>query len=193
MEYYDDDIRLMLCFKNGEESCFEQLVERHKQRVFNIAYRYLGNINDAEDVAQETFVKIYRAKNSYKPQAKFTTWLYTICKNTCFNVLRQKEPTLISIDQPVDPEDDAVSPQIPDKAGLSPAEEALCHEQAAIVKAAIDTLPENQKMVVILYRYDGLSYEEIAEIMDWSVQAIKSLLHRAKLNLKEKLKDYLKE
>lgn len=185
-----DDIELMLRFRNGEEACFEELVERHKQRVFNIAYRYLGTIHDAEDVAQETFVKVYLAKDRYRPEAKFTTWLYTICKNTCFNVLRRMG-AFVSIDQPLELEGGLVEPRIPDTTEPSPADAAQRHEQAAIVRKAIDTLPANQKMVVILSRYDELSYEEIAEIMDCSVEAVKSLLHRARLSLKERLKDHI--
>ena len=189
---YEDDIDLMLRFRNGEESCFEELVERHKQRVFNLVYRFLGSYQEAEDIAQEVFIRVYKAKDSYTPQAKFTTWLYTICKNTCLNSIRDKNPSLVSLDSILEQEDDAVAPQIADTHTPSPVECVLKEEHAALVKAAIDSLPAQQKMAVLLYRYDQLSYEEISEVMDCSVKAVKSLLHRAKLQLKEKLRDFFK-
>jgi len=190
MEYSDEDIRLMLRFQNGEESCFEELVERHKQRVFNIAYRYLGNIHVAEDVAQQVFINIYNAKKTYTPKAQFTTWLYTICKNTCLKTFRKKRLNTVSIDADVDLEQDAVSAQLPDSNASTPLENVINAERDLVVKEAIDSLPENQKMVVILYRYEQLSYERIAEITSFSVKAVKSLLHRARVNLKEKLAGY---
>lgn len=190
MEDTGDDIRLMLRFQNGEESCFEELVERHKQRVFNIAYRYLGNINDAEDAAQQIFINIYNAKRSYSPRAQFTTWLYTVCKNTCLKTFRKKRLNTISIDADVDLEENAVSVQIPDPNASTPLENMMNAERDQAVQEAIYSLPDNQKMAVILYKYEGLSYEEIAEITKFSVKAVKSLLHRARVSLKEKLAGY---
>lgn len=191
MEYSDEDIRLMLRFQNGEEGCFEQLVELHKQRVFNIAYRYLGNIHDAEDAAQQVFINIYNAKKSYAPKAQFTTWLYTICKNTCLKTFRKKRLNIVSIDSDVNLEQDTVSIQLPDSNAATPLENVINAEQYSAVKQAIDSLPENQKIVVILCKYEQLSYEKIAEITGFSVKAVKSLLHRARVNLKEKLSIYL--
>ncbi len=191
MDHIDEDSRLMLRFQAGEESCFEQLVERHKNRVFNLAFRFLGNYQEAEDIAQEVFIKVYRAKNSYRPDAKFTTWLYTICKNTCLKALRVKRPPSVSIDDTVELEEDTAAPQIPDPHAPSPSASLLHDEQAAVVKEAVDSLPAHQKMAVILCRYDQLSYEEVARVMGFSVKAVKSLLHRAKVHLKEKLKSYM--
>ena len=190
MDYSDKDIQLMLRFKSGEESCFEELVERHKQRVFNLVYRFLGSYQEAEDIAQEVFIKIYHARATYTPQAKFTTWLYTICKNTCLKTLRDKRSLTISIDSTREVGEDVVALQIADTRTLSPAEAAIKQEQASIVKTAIDSLPEQQKMAVILSRYEQLSYEEISQIMNCSAKAVKSLLHRAKLQLKKKLQNY---
>jgi len=190
MEYLDDDIRLMLRFQNGEEDCFEELVERHKQRVFNIAYRYLGNIADAEDAAQQVFINIYNAGKRYKPKAQFTTWLYTICKNTCLKTFRKKRSNIVSIDADVNLEKDDVSLQIPDPNAPTPLENAIDAERDTAVKEAMDSLPENQKTVIVLYKYEELSYDRIAEITGFSVKAVKSLLYRARMNLKEKLADY---
>ncbi len=193
MDYSDEDIRLMLSFQGGTQASFEALVERNKARVYNLAYRFLGNHQDAQDTAQEVFIKIYRAKDSYKPQAKFTTWLYTICKNTCLKALRKRRPVVVSMQDNLELGEDTVTPQIADSSEPSPSGSILAREQESVVKDAIDSLPENQKMALILNRYERLSYDEAAHVMGCSVKAVKSLLHRAKLNLKEKLAEYVKD
>lgn len=187
MEHSDIDISLMLRFQNGEERCFEELVERHKQRVFNIAYRYLGNVHDAEDAAQHVFMNIYNAKKSYAPKAQFTTWLYAICRNTCLKTFRKKRINAGSIDVEVDTGHDAVSVQIPDPKASTPLENMIKAERDLAVKEAVASLPENQRTAVILFKYEQLTYEKISEITGFSVQAVKSLLFRARQNLKEKL------
>jgi len=193
MDYLlDDDVQLMLRFKNGEESCFVELVERHKERVFRLAYRFLGDHQEAEDLTQEVFLKIYCTKKNYTPQAKFTTWLYTVSKNTCLNTLRRKKPFIVSLNQELELEEDKLTPQLAAAVSVSPDNALLRQELLAAVKKALDSLPGPQRMAVILYRYEQLSYEEIARVMDSSVNAVKSLLHRAKLQLKEKLERYVK-
>jgi RNA polymerase sigma factor, sigma-70 family len=193
MEYLDEDIGLMIRFQGGDESCFEKLVERNKQRVFNIAYRYVGNAHDAEDVAQQVFINIYNAKGSYSPKAQFTTWLYTICKNTCLKTFRKKRLNTVSIDSGMELEDDTVQFQLPDKDGSSPLQEVIIAERDNAVKEAIDSLPENQKIALILFKYEQLSYEKIAEITGFTVKAVKSLLFRARVNLKEMLAGYFND
>lgn len=193
MNFSDEDIQLMLRFQAGVESCFEQLVERHKNRVFYLAYRFLGSYQEAEDVAQEVFIKIYHARNSYKPKAKFTTWLYIICKNTCLKELRKNKPNTVSLDDTFKLAEDDVTQQIADPHTPSPLDSMLNDERAVVVKQAIDSLPDNQRIALILSRFDQLSYEESAKVMGCSMKAVKSLLHRAKINLKEKLADYFKK
>ncbi|HAJ56777.1 MAG TPA: RNA polymerase subunit sigma-24 [Candidatus Omnitrophica bacterium] len=193
MDVPDEDIRLMLLFQGGEASCFEELVERHKNRVFNLAYRFLGNSHEAQDIAQEVFIKIYHAKDTYRPQAKFTTWLYIICKNTCLKALRKKKPAAISIDDTLELAEGSVAPQLADTSTPSPSASLLNSERASVIKEAVDSLPANQKMALVLCRYEQLSYEEAAEVIGCSVKAVKSLLHRAKINLKEGLAAYLEK
>lgn len=188
-----DDIQLMQRFQDGEESSFELLVERHKDRIFAVACRFLGNSTEAEDVTQEIFIKVYHSRDSYKPTAKFTTWLYAICKNTCLKVLRSKRQPMISIDNNRDLDDGSVPAQFADPKACSPIDSIKDAEQALAIKKALDLLPPNQRMAVILSRYDELSYEDIAQSMKCSVKAVKSLLHRAKLQLKDSLKYYVKE
>lgn len=190
-ERFDKDAELMLRFQAGDESCFEELVERHKQRVFNTVYRFLGGSPDAEDIAQEIFIRIYRARKTYKASARFTTWLYAVCRNTCLKQLRKHPPATVALSDETGRPDTPVAPPIADTRTPSPLEAALHSEQALVVKKAVDALPESQKMAVILHRYEHLSYREIAEAMGCSVQAVKARLHRARVNLKEKLAGYL--
>ena len=185
----DPHAQLMLRFKGGDEAAFIELVNAYKQRVFAFAFRFLGNAEDAEDAAQEVFVKIYNAKDKYAPQAKFSTWVFTITRNTCLNLLdkRKKKGLFVSLEERTVPDEDGPGLQVADTKDLPPAELLINKELAAAVKAALNALPENQRTAVLLCRYDDLSYEAIAEVMDCSVKAVKSLLHRAKVNLKEKL------
>lgn len=188
----DIDIKLMLQVKNGDNNSFEQLVNRNKQKMFALAYRFLGNYQDAEDVAQESFIKIYNSAKTYQPLSKFTTWMYKICKNTCIKKLRQKKTGNISLSDHKTNADDIHDGEIEDKNSELPEQKLLKQEKAEIVKKAIDSLGERQRLAVILYRYENCSYEEIAEIMNCSSEAVKSILHRARVNLKNILKNYLK-
>ncbi|MCG2712543.1 MAG: sigma-70 family RNA polymerase sigma factor [Candidatus Omnitrophica bacterium] len=188
--YFSEDRDLMVRFQNGEKRCFDEIVERHKQRVFNIAYRYLGNIHDAEDVTQQVFINIYNSRKAYSPKAQFTTWLYTVCKNTCLKTFRKKRLNTTSIDTDMNLEQNTVFMQVPDPNANTPLENVINSERDLVVKEAIDSLPENQKIVVILYKYEQLSYGDIGKITGFSVKAVKSLLHRARVSLKEKLSSY---
>ena len=190
----DPDAQLMLRFSRGDEPCFIELVKTHKQRVFAFAYRFLGNAADAEDAAQEVFIKVYNARDKYVVKAKFTTWLFVITRNTCMNYLnkRSKSGMFVSLDDEQGEREDAPALQVADAKDPPPIESLLYDERTAAVKYALDSLPENQKTAVLLSRYEELSYEAIAEVMGCSVKAVKSLLHRAKTGLKEKLAGFLK-
>ncbi len=187
-----NDQELMLQFQNGNEACFRTLVDRHKKRVFNLTYRFLHGSSDAEDVAQEVFVKIYFSKDSYKPTAKLTTWLYVITRNTCFQAMK-KRGKLISMNEGDCESKNEMQSTIPDQNAENPSETLLSAEKRQIVADAIAKLPEAQRLVIILRRYDQLSYEEIAEVLGCSVQAVKSLLFRGRSSLKEHLKEYFND
>ncbi len=186
MDHPEDDIKLMLRAKGGDEKAFEALVERHKTRVYHLAYRFLGNAEDAQDAAQEAFVKVYLARQNYEPAARFTTWLYTIVKNTCLKALARERPT-VSLDEDIGTGEDAVPRQVADPNMPTPAEGLQRKEQAELVRRAVDSLPEPQRLAVLLSRFEGLSYEEIAGVLGCSAKAVKSMLHRARLALRERL------
>jgi len=175
----DDDIRLMLGFQEGNLSDFETLMARHQKSVLNLAYRFLGDRSAAEDAAQEVFLHIYRTAGTYRPTASFITWLYQIVRNTCYSELRRRRRRAGLLSQ-VDPPGDPPAPRDCDH-----LEQA---ELRAAVQAAIASLPENQRVAVLLRRYENLSYGQIAQAMGTTESSVKALLHRARETLKEKLK-----
>lgn len=173
----DTDVHLMMRVCEGDEEAFKQLVQRQYKNVLNWVYRYLGDRSRAEDLAQEVFLKVYRARKSYVPTAKFSTWLYHMVINLCRNDLRARKARSWGALPKIEGEPD------------SPSREDLGHT----VRQAVDELPENQRMAVLLARFEEMSYEEIAETMGLSVEAVKSLLFRARRSLRDRLARYLKQ
>jgi RNA polymerase sigma-70 factor (ECF subfamily) len=183
-----EDIRLMGLVGAGDDRAFEQLVERHQRLVVGTVGRMLGSGSDAEDIAQQVFVRVWKNAERYEPRAKFTTWLLKITRNLVFNELRRRSrhPQV-----PLQSELEEEERPLKDDQAVAPDASLLEHELQEAVDAAIANLPETQRMAVILRRYDELSYEEIAETLDQSVSAVKSLLFRARTELRENLKRYL--
>ena len=184
------DVELMLALKAGDENAFTELVDRHRDAVVNLTYRYLGNKTDAEDLAQEVFLKVYRARARYEPAAKFTTWLYRVAANACLNEVRdrRRRPTFAAAAL------DAAEPSLPaaDRALASPLEEAERSELKEHVRAALAGLPERQRMALLLNKFHGLGYEEMAESLSMTVPAVKSLLVRARENVRRLVEPYLR-
>ncbi len=194
VKFPDPDAQLMLKFKDGDIKSFEKLMEKYQKLVINTAYRLIGDKTEAEDIAQEVFLNIYSHSWRYKPQAKFSTWLFKITRNICLNRLRGKRrhPT-VSLDSPIKTEKGEIARDIPDKPQVVADAILEKKEIQALIKDAIDSLPLKQRMAVILAKYDNLPYQEIARIMGCSVIAIKLRLHRAKAALKERLTPYLEK
>jgi len=185
-----EDIRLMGLAGTGDTDAFERLVERHQRLVIGTVGRMLGTNSEAEDIAQQVFVRVWKNVKRYVPRAKFTTWLLKITRNLVFNELRRRSrhPQV-----PLQSESDEEERPLKDEHAVAPDASLLGDELQRAVDAAIAKLPETQRMAVILRRYDELSYEEIAETLDQSVSAVKSLLFRARTELRENLKRYLAE
>ena len=183
-----EDVRLMQLVGQGDTAAFEQLVERHQALVIGTVGRMLGSNSEVEDIAQQVFVRVWRSAARYQPRAKFTTWLLKITRNLVFNEMRRTKRHAHVTTQP-----DPAAEEIPlkDESGQSPAESLLEHELQGAIEAAIGELPDTQRMAVVLRRYEELSYEEIAEVLDLSVPAVKSLLFRARSELRARLKNYL--
>jgi RNA polymerase sigma-70 factor (ECF subfamily) len=183
-----EDIRLMELIGAGDESAFEQLVERHQRLVIGTVGRMLGSGSDAEDIAQQVFVRVWKNAKRYEPRAKFTTWLLKITRNLVFNELRRRSrhPQV-----PLQSDADEEERPLKDEQAVAPDASLLEHELQQAVDAAIANLPETQRMAVVLRRYEELSYEEIADALDQSVSAVKSLLFRARTELRANLQRYL--
>jgi RNA polymerase sigma-70 factor, ECF subfamily len=171
-----DDAELMARLGGGDMAALDQIAQRHRSRIFSLAYRLLGDWHRAEDVAQETFLRLRQAARTYQPQAKFTTWLYRIVHNLSIDQQRRAGvaplPTEAILEEPQD------------APASDPAQRREC---ARLVQKAIEELPDRQRQVVILHRYEGLSHTEISEVTGWSKSAVESLLVRAYENLRKKL------
>jgi RNA polymerase sigma-70 factor (ECF subfamily) len=185
------DLALMQKVKTGDADAFQELVELHQHRVVGTVAKMLGDETEAEDVAQQVFVRVWRSASRYEPTAKFTTWLFKITRNLVFNEMRRrKRHVAVSLDQPRDSEDERPL-QAVDHSSKSPDTAVLDEEMMGAIHKAIEELPETQRMAIILRRYEETPYEEIAEILELSVPAVKSLLFRARTELREKLRRYL--
>ena len=172
----DPDVALMLRVKAGDERAFVELFHKHKRKIVGFARRYLNQYARAEDAAQETFMRIYRARENYEPKSKFTTYLYHVATNTCLNHLRQREFLL----REKDDEQESVTERMADTSGSTPELDLAGRELEVRVNKAMSALPETQRTALLLLRSEDLSYEEIAEVMRTTVPAVKSLLNRAR-------------
>lgn len=173
----------------GDTAAFEELIQRHQTLVIGTVARMLGSNSEVEDIAQQVFVRVWRSAGRYVPRAKFTTWLLKITRNLVFNEMRRSKR---HAHVPLQPEPQAEEIPIKDEAAPSPADSLLEHELQEAIDQAIAALPESQRMAVVLRRYQDLSYEQIAEVLDLSVPAVKSLLFRARTELRSRLGNYLK-
>ena len=183
------DEELMSRIAQGDEQAFEILVHRHQKRILNLIYRFIGDRIRAEDVAQEVFLKVWRAAKEYKAGAKFTTWVYRIATNLCLDTLKSayhKQSFVYrdDIDEGTDGKKERSSFA---NTTLSPEDTLIATEESNRIFAALLELPTNQRLAVILNRFDGLSYDEISNVLECSISAVESLLVRAKKNLREKL------
>jgi RNA polymerase sigma-70 factor, ECF subfamily len=183
------DVALMLRVRDGDLEAFETLVTRHQHSVVGTAAKMLGGAADAEDIGQQVFVRVWKHAARYQPSAKFTTWLMTITRNLVFNELRRRRRShQVSMDAE---EGDTIKHQFVDEQATPPSEEMLDSELQEAIDAAIASLPETQRLAIVLRRYEGMPYEEIAEVLKTSVPAVKSILFRARAELKARLKKYL--
>ena len=188
----DPDAVLMLRVKRGDRAAFAALVEKYKQPLFNFVFRTLRDEIETEDVAQNTFLQVWKSRARYQRTAKFTTWLFTIARNLCLNEIRRRSRhPAESLEETHAEHEDQPLRQYEDKKMLLPTDRALHGELARKIEEALDELPEAQRTAILLCRQDELSYEEIAEVLDCSLSATKSLIHRGRETLKEKLKPYL--
>ena len=177
------DVQLMLDVKAGDEQSFALLLQRYRSPLVNFLYRMVRNREQAEDLAQEVFIRVYRARADYVPSAKFTTWLFRIATNLALNSVRdtRHQRMEISLDAPVTADAEEGDERTLDVADKRPDIEQHLVEEARkeMIRHAIDKLPEKQRAAVLLHKYQELDYAEIAKILSCSESALKSLLFRA--------------
>ena len=182
------DIALMLRVGKQDEQAFEELITRHQNAVIGTAAKMLNSTSEAEDIAQQVFIRLWKSAPRYKPKAKFTTFLFTITKNLVFNESRRRSRKKESS---IEEREDDFHLQTPDTQNNSPDKELLQGELQTAIDSAINSLPEKQRMAVILRRYQNMSYDEIANVLELSVSAVKSQLFRARNELRDSLQQYL--
>jgi RNA polymerase sigma-70 factor (ECF subfamily) len=182
------DVELMARAGAGDHAAFEMLIERHQHAVVGTVAKMLGNASDAEDVAQQVFVRLWKSVGRYKPTAKFTTYLFTITRNLVFNETRKRQRRR---EHSLDEQEHEWHQQIPETAHSQPDDQMLQAELQRAVDQAIAELPEKQRLAVVLRRYERMPYEEIAAVLDLSVSAVKSQLFRARTALRESLQKFL--
>ncbi len=190
----DPDVRLMLEVRDDSAAAFEELVLRYQGRVVTIIEHLVGHRQLAEDLAQDAFLRVYRARKTYVPGAKFSTWLFTIVNNVATNALRSRfRRREVSLHCRLSDSTGsyALSGAVQAPSGLMPTRQADKAELREVVRAALESLSERQRLAVLLCKFEGMSYDEIAEAMDLTPKAVKSLLARARVNLKEVLEPYL--
>jgi len=184
----EPEAKIMTDVAGGNLAAFRVIVELHHKPLINFIARYTGDRDSAEDIAQEVFLRVFRAATDYKPQAKFRTWLFTIATNLCLNELRDNKnaPKLVELSDLQEQEYPIAA-----SASFSPEKAAQDAELSAGVRKAIQNLPENQRSAILLRQYHEFSYEEISRIIGISTSAVESLIQRARQNLKKSLISFL--
>ncbi len=179
---------------DGDHLAFKRLVDRYQHLVINTCYNLIGNRQDAEDVAQEVFFQVYKSAEKFRQEAKFSTWLYRIAVNRSLNFIRDNKRFrwLESLNSLLEGERER-APDVLAPNSDRPDIALERKERDAVVQKAVDSLPAKQRAAFVLHKYEGLSYQEIAEILQCSLSSVESLIHRAKLNLQKRLIHYLEE
>jgi RNA polymerase sigma-70 factor (ECF subfamily) len=188
----ESDAEIMLRAKAGDQAAFEYLVQKYRRPMVSFMYRMARNSAVAEDLAQEVFLRVYRSRESYEASAKFTTWLYRIATNLAVNHARDtrhERPELqVSIDEP--DEDTGTTLEIPDRS-LNAEQTIVVRERMMAIRRRVESLPEQQKLAVIMHKYQQMDYKQIADVLKKSESATKSLLFRAYETLREQLKEFI--
>ena len=177
---FEEEQRWLEEARQGSQDSFGRLIGVYQSPVFNLAYRMLGNADEAEQAAQEAFIRAWTRLDSYNPAHKFSTWLLSITSNYCIDLLRKRRTQLLSLDGPL-----PAHPALMSERSSGPEAQAAIGEQQEIVQELLQSLPDDYRQTVVLRYWYDMSYDEIAEVMDTTVSAIKSRLFRARRQLAE--------
>jgi RNA polymerase sigma-70 factor (ECF subfamily) len=189
----DPDVRLMIGVRDNEPGAFEELVENYQHRLIGVLHHLVGNLSEAEELAQEAFLRVYRARAKYRARSKFSTWLFTIANNLALNALRsrQRKPAVSLNLRDSGPLGPRPAESLARDRVNQPVQNIQQRELATIIQQAVEGLNERQRMAVVLNKFEDMNYAEIAEVMKLSTKAVKSLLNRARTNLRNALADYI--
>ena len=186
------DADIMLRVRAGDQSAFEYLVQKYRRPMVSFMYRMARNSAAAEDLAQEVFLRVYRSRETYEASAKFSTWLYRIATNLAVNHARdtrhERPEVQVSLDEPDD--DTGTTLEMPD-ASLNAEQQMVRRERLLAIRRRIEALPEQQRLAVIMHKYQQMDYKQIADVLKKSESATKSLLFRAYETLREQLKEFI--
>jgi RNA polymerase sigma-70 factor, ECF subfamily len=186
------DAEVMLRVKAGDDSAFEYLVQKYRRPMVSFMYRMAHNAAAAEDLAQEVFLRVYRSRANYEPSAKFSTWLYRIATNLAVNHARdtrhERPENMVSVDEP--DQETGMTVDVPDTT-LSAEEQIMRRERMAAIRQRVQSLPERQRLAVLMHKYQQMDYRQIAEVLKLSESATKSLLFRAYETLRVQLKEFV--
>ncbi len=193
MALRDPDIRLMLQVRDDDNGAFEMLVERFQHRLVAVMHHVVGNAEEAEDLAQEVFLRVYRARKKYRPRSKFSTWLFTIANNLALNCLRSRQrkpvvPLAVHDSGPLGPRP---AEQLVHDRGGGPTHRLQQEELAAVIRQAAGWVERTPAVAVVLNKFEDMNYAEVAEVMGLTTKAVKSLLSRARENLRVALSGYV--
>jgi len=186
-----EDFELLDKIKKGDPQAFEEIVKKYKMNVFNTIYSVMGNIQDADDIMQDVFIKVYDTIGKFKGQSSFSTWLYRITVNKCIDEIRKRKNKFLSYESELNEEETFKLKNVISDEAIDVIDELRKKEIEEIVRKTIDLLPEKFRIVLTLREIDNLSYKEISDVMNVSVNRVKILLFRARQKLKEKLKNVL--
>jgi len=184
---------LMLAWQGGDETAFDRLVETYSGPVYSLLTRFLGRHPGREDLVQDVFLRVVRSRDRYRATARFTTWLYRIVYNLAVNETQRTKGRELSLDRAPGPDGEEGRREVHDELAPDPADGLERSDVVAAVRAAIAELPESQRMALVLAKYEELPYAEIGAVLGSSEKAIKSLIHRARERLRERLAPFLAE
>ncbi len=190
MQPTDPDAVLMVAFQHGSIGAFEQLLGKYQRIIVNFIYRIVNNSAEAEELAQEVFLRIYEARESYEPRARFSSWIYRIATNVGLKAAERKRHSPFGWLEANHGGDEEASEWSPPDNRRDAEHELLDSEMSRVMRDAIRSLPRNEKTAIILRRYEDLSYREIAEVMNCTEAAVKTYIHRGKLRLRDRLLPY---
>ena len=182
------DLELVTRVQNGDDSAFSELMKRHYGGILNYISRFTQDANNSEDLTQDVFLRVYRSIGKFKPEAKFTTWLYKIATNVCLTAVKSRgRNTDLSLDEIQDESYDIVE----DKSAPNPGDMSYRQEIGHAISIALETLPERERIAVLLCKYEEFNYDEVAEVIGCSVGAVKAYVHRGRMKLISKLEVFL--